>query len=396
MVFFLLFYGDNMQTFEMRKFVAPEFIVGTNVRFLAGQYAHNYGIRKLMIVTDTGVEKAGWVKEIASSLDIEGIKYIIYDKVSENPRDYEVMDASEVYLANECQGLLGIGGGSALDCAKGVGIVATSGKHILEFEGVDKVDVPTPPMICIPTTSGTSSDVSQFAIIRDMQRQVKIAIISKIIVPDVTLIDPLVTTSMDAYVTACTGLDALTHAIEAFSSNGSSVITDNHAMNAMRIIKENLNKAVDSPHDMAARYNMMVGSLEAGLAFSNASLGAVHAMAHSLGGYLNLAHGECNALLLTHVISYNFDNIPERFDKVGEIFDLKLGGMTTKEKKKALLKEIGEFRESVGIHNKLGDLGVKSSDLPILSSNAVLDPCLITNPKSASKADIETIYGEAL
>lgn len=385
-----------MQTFEMRKFVAPEFIVGSNVRFLSGQYARNFGIRKLLIVTDRGVQNAGWIKEICDSLAQEKVEYVVYDKVSENPRDYEVMEGRDFYRSNQCQGLLAVGGGSAIDCAKGIGIVVSSGKHILEFEGVDKVIEAIPPLICIPTTSGTSSDVSQFTIIRDMKRQVKIAIISKAIVPDVSLIDPMVTTSMDPYVTACTGIDALTHAIEAFSSNGSSVVTDNHAMNALKIIKDNLKQAVDHPHDMEARYNMMVGSLEAGLAFSNASLGAVHAMAHSLGGYKDLAHGECNALLLTHVISYNFDNIPERFDIVGKIFGLELKGMTVKEKKKELLKSIGKFRKSVGIHNKLGDLGISGSDLPILSKNAAMDPCLITNPRSASKEDIESIFSEAL
>ncbi len=193
-----------------------------------------------------------------------------------------------------------------MDCAKGIGIVSTNRKNILDIEGIDNVPIPGPPLICIPTTSGTSADVSQFAIINDTVEKRKIAIISKTVVPDVALIDPLTTLTMPAYLTACTGIDALVHAVEAYVSTANSPLLDLHALEAVRLVCTNLPQVLAAPTDLELRGKMTLASLQAGLAFSNASLGAVHAMAHSLGGLLDLPHGECNALLLDHVVNFNY------------------------------------------------------------------------------------------
>ena len=171
-----------------------------------------------------------------------------------------------------------------MDCAKGIGLMVSGGRDVLEYEGVDKVEVPAPPLICIPTTAGTSADVSQFAIINDARRRLKIAIVSKSAVPDLALVDPSTTLSMPPRLTASTGLDALCHAVEAYCSTVSSPMTDLFALRAMRLIGANLQNVLDNPQDMAARENMMLASMYAGFAFSNAILGAVHAMAHGLGG----------------------------------------------------------------------------------------------------------------
>lgn len=211
-------------------------------------------------------------------------------------RDFEIRK----FVAPEY--LFGFG---AIDCAKGIGVASTNRKHMLEFKGVDHVPIPGPPFIAIPSTAGTSADVSQFAIINDTDRRCKFAIISKSVVPDVALIDPTTTTTMDPYLTACTGMDALVHAIEAFVSTAHSPLFDIHALEAIRLVCKHLPFAIRNPQDAEARGGMMLASLEAGLAFSNASLGAVHAMAHSLGGYLDLPHGECNVLLLDHVVAFN-------------------------------------------------------------------------------------------
>lgn len=385
-----------MQTLEMRKFLAPEFIIGLEVRKLAGQYLSNFGVLNCFIVTDPEVRKQPWFQDILASLVERSISYTIFDKVSPNPQDIEVMEGAEIYRKESCRGILAIGGGSPIDCAKGIGIVSSNGGHILDYEGVDEVRVALPPVVCIPTTSGTSADVSQFSIIRDMQRLIKIAIISKAIVPDISLIDPLVTFSMDKYLTACTGLDALTHAVEAFVSNANSPITDNHALHAIALIRDNLKQAVENPRDEQSRYNMMIGSLEAGLAFSNASLGAVHAMAHSLGGYYDFAHGECNALLINHVLNYNFESASERYSQIGQMFDVQLKGMTTNEKRKAVFKAIQNFKNSVGIDYSLSKIGVKPSDTNMLSKYSVKDPCILTNPRSAKSDDIRVIFEEAM
>ncbi|HBD08850.1 MAG TPA: alcohol dehydrogenase, partial [Syntrophobacteraceae bacterium] len=197
---------------ELRKFVAPEIVFGDGALGLIGQCAANLGARKVLLVTDPGVAAAGWVSPVQKSLREEGISCLLFERVTPNPKDHEVMDGAEVYREENCDVIVVVGGGSPMDCAKAIGVVATNDRHVLEFEGVDEVAVPGPPLICIPTTAGTSADVSQFAIITDTARQVKIAIISKALVPDVALIDPVTTTTMSAQLTAATGMDALVHA----------------------------------------------------------------------------------------------------------------------------------------------------------------------------------------
>jgi alcohol dehydrogenase class IV len=252
-----------------------------------------------------------------------------------------------------------------------------------------------PPLICIPTTAGTSADVSQFCIINNTRDKVKISIVSKAVIPDLALIDPTVTGTMDPYLTACTGMDALTHAIEAYVSTGASLITDIHAIAAIRILSCSLIDAVRKPDDIDLRKKIMYGSLEAGLAFSNAILGAVHAMAHSLGGLLDLPHGECNSVLLDHAMAFNFSAAADKYNTIGEAMAIDLRGMNTKDKKKTILSFVSDLRRSVGINRTLGEMGVKAVDIPNLAGKAVKDVCIYTNPRKASKRDIEVIYEEA-
>jgi alcohol dehydrogenase class IV len=381
---------------QLRKFVAPEYIFGVDARRLAGRYAKNLGGRKILVVSDPGVVAAGWTGDVTESLEAVDLPYVLFTAVSPNPRAEEVMAGADLYRAHGCDVIVAVGGGSPLDCAKGIGIVSSNRRHILSFEGVDQVPLPMPPLICIPTTSGTSADVSQFAIITDLQEKIKIAIVSKSVVPDLALIDPQTLTSMDAYLTACTGLDALTHAVEAFVSNAHSPMTDLHALEAIRLVSEHLIASIHNPDDVQLRAEVMLGSLQAGLAFSNAILGATHAMAHSLGGLLDLAHGECNAILLDHVIAFNYAASPERFEKIGAALGLQLAGLSSAKKKQALLNRIREFKSGAGIDRRLGMLGVSRGDLSPLSRKALKDPCLITNPRPAKKRDLEVIYEESL
>lgn len=381
---------------ELRKFVAPEFIFGVGALKLAGRYAKNFGASRILIVTDPGVMAAGWTDRVIENLELEGLSYVIYSGVTPNPRAEEVMRGAEVYKSAGCNLILAVGGGSPMDCAKGIGIVSTNKKHILEFEGVDRVSVPMPPLICIPTTGGTSADVSQFAIISNTQGKIKIAIISKAVVPDVALIDPVTLTTMDPYLAACTGIDALVHAIEAYVSLAHSPITDLHALAAIRLLSSYLLPSLADPDNLHLRSQVMLGSLEAGLAFSNASLGAVHAMAHSLGGLLDLPHGECNAILLEHVMSFNFPKASERFLHIGEAMGLDLGKMNLGEKKAAILVAVTRLKKAVGIEQSLGQKGVHRTDVHALSRKAINDPCIVTNPRRPGQRDIEVIYEEAL
>lgn len=381
---------------ELRKFVAPEFIFGPDALQLIGRYLSNFGAQKVLIVTDQGIIDAGWLAKLTRLIAGEGIESAVFSGVSPNPRDTEVMAGAEFYHREHCDVIVAIGGGSPMDCAKGIGIVSTNRANILSFEGIDNVAVPGPPLICIPTTAGSSADVSQFAIITNTEEKKKIAIISKTVVPDVALIDPLTTITMNPYLTACTGMDALVHAIEAYVSTANSPILDLHALEAVRLCCTNLPKVLEAPDDIVLRSNLTLASLQAGLAFSNASLGAVHAMAHSLGGLLDLPHGECNALLLDHVIGYNFPEAALRYGRIGEAMGLDLKGLQPAEIKRAVLARTRRLRKQLGIHQTLGDRGATLADIPLLARKALKDPCMVTNPRVPNQRDIEVIYEEAL
>lgn len=379
-----------MAHYEMRKFVAPEFIFGIGARHRVGFYALNMQARRVLVVTDPGVTTAGWLAELIENLDESGIPSVVFDAVTPNPKDTEVMAGAARYRDEGCDVIVALGGGSVIDCAKGIGIVSANGGSILDYEGVDRIPRPGPPLICIPTTAGTSADISQFAIINNTGKRYKIAIISKSVVPDVALVDPETTTTMSPYLTACTGLDALTHAIEAYVSTASSPVVDVHALAAIALINAHLPTAIADPGNTEARENMTLASLQAGLAFSNASLGAVHAMAHSLGGYLDMAHGESNALLLDHVIRFNFTAASDRYQRIGTMMGIQAATEQT------LTAAVAALRERCGIRDGLAARGVTRGSIEDLAPHAERDACIFTNPRRASLADIKTLYAEAL
>jgi alcohol dehydrogenase len=381
---------------EMRKFVAPEFIFGAGSRRLAGQYAHNLGGRRVLLVSDPGVIAAGWTGQIAASLEESGLPYVTFSDISPNPRAEQVMAGVQIFAEQQCNLLVAVGGGSVIDCAKGIGIVHSNGGNILQYQGVDQVLQPMPPLICIPTTAGTAADISQFAIVTDRQRRRKVAIISKAVVPDLALIDPETTSSMDPFLTACTGLDALTHAVEAFVSKASSPITDLHALQAIRTIAGHLLPAIHQPDDLDQRTAIMLASLHAGLAFSNAILGATHAMAHSLGGLHDLPHGLCNASVLDRVVEFNFSAAPERFERIAQELGLDLRGLSPNQRKAALVEWLRKLRQAAGVDSSLRLLGVGKDDIFRLGKMAMRDPCMITNPRQPKQRDIEVLYEEAL
>lgn len=379
-----------------RKFVSPKLVFGAGCRHSVGTCAANFGARKVLLVTDPGVQAAGWVDDVQAALERSGIEHCLFAQVSPNPRCEEVMLGAELYRSEGCNAIVAVGGGSPMDCAKGIGIVAAHGRHISEFEGVDMLRVPSPPIILIPTTAGTSADVSQFVIISNQQEQMKFSIVSKAAVPDVSLIDPETTLSMSPFLSACTGIDALVHAIEAFVSTGHGPLTDPHALEAMRLIGGNLIRMIANPGDIQLREQVMLGSMQAGLAFSNAILGAVHAMSHSLGGYLDLPHGLCNAVLVEHVVAFNYDAAPERFKIVAETLGIDTRGLTQRQVRERLVSHLIDFKRAVGFTESLSLHGVNLSDIPFLPQHAMRDPCILTNPRSSTQRDVEVVYAEAL
>lgn len=357
---------------------------------LAGRYALNFGIRNLLLVTDPIVRTMPWFEEICTGLDDAGVAWTLFSDVSPNPRAGEVMHGAEVYADAGCRGILAVGGGSAIDCAKGIGIVSSNHAPVLTFEGVDRVPLPGPPLICVPTTAGSAADVSQFALITDESARLKTAIISKALVPDISLLDPVPLITQPREVTVAGGMDTLSHAIEAYVSNASSAMTDLHALAALDLVVRALPVAAEHPANIEARYRTMLASLHAGLAFSNASLGAVHAMAHAVGGLHDLSHGRANALLLEHVVAYNQPVVAHRYDEINRIM-----GSSGDTDACPLSECIHEFRCSLGMTGTLRATGAMPAEMPVLARRAMADPCMVTNPRRPTEDEIMEVYEAA-
>jgi alcohol dehydrogenase class IV len=381
---------------ELRKFVTPEILHGSGARHMVGRYARNIGAAKVLVVSDPGVVAAGWTGEVLASLEREGLSYHLFTEVSPNPRAEQVQQGVERCLEQGCESIVAVGGGSPIDCAKGIGISLVHHTSILEFEGVDRILHPIPPLICVPTTAGSAADVSQFAIITDTTRHLKISIVSKALVPDLTLVDYDTPRTLTSYLVACSGIDAFIHAVEAFCSNACSVLTDMCALAALSLLWNNLPAALAEPPDEEVRKQVMIGSMEAGLAFSNASLGAVHAMAHAVGGLVDNPHGEADAMLVDHVVAFNYEAAPERFDIIAERLGLEPAGLSAGERRRALLGALRQLKRLLGLDLRMRDRGVTRSDIPMLARSAMADPCMVTNPRRPNLRDVEVMYEEAL
>ena len=292
--------------------------------------------------------------------------------------------------------IVALGGGSVLDAAKGVAVLASNGGRILDYGGIDRVTEPIPPLLAIPTTAGTGADVSQFCVVTDTLRSVKVTIIGRALVPDLSITDPRLLTTMPAELAAATGLDALTHGIEAYVSLAHNPLTDSHALSAVRLVTSTLARTIEQPADLTARREMAQASLEAGLAFTNAILGATHAMSHQVGGLLDAPHGMVNAVLLPHVIRYNARAVPERFTALAAAAGLKVDGVSGEEAAEMLAERVRGLADELGVPPGLGALGVSATDIPRLAGTALQDACLTTNPRSAGADDLATLFKAAL
>lgn len=383
--------------FRLAKFHAPEIVFGVGSLSEAAHAAVRLGARRPFVVTDPGLLAAGWPDELLAQLRDAGLWPRIWYDVTPNPKDHEIEAGFQRYAAEGCDVVLGIGGGSVIDAAKGIALLAANGGRILDYEGIDKIVNPIPPTIMMPSTSGTGADVSQFCIVTDTERRNKITIMGRALVPDVSIVDPRLLTTMPDDLNAATGLDALTHGIEAFVSLAHNPLTDTHALQAVSLVTGNLAHTMYAPDDTAARICMAQGALEAGLAFSNAILGATHAMSHQVGGLLDLPHGVVNGVLLPHVIRFNGAAEPDRFRAIGMAMNLPLHPrMPGEEAAELVATEARRLADDVGVPKGLAELGVSEADLPRLAQLTLADACLTTNPRPATAEDIETLFRAAL
>ncbi|MGA3151514.1 MAG: iron-containing alcohol dehydrogenase [Streptosporangiaceae bacterium] len=381
---------------ELAKFHAPEIVFGPGALAELGHCAARLGARRPFLVTDPGLIEAGWVAEGSAHLREAGLRPAVWHDVTPNPKDHEIEAAFQRYLETGGDVIIGLGGGSCIDAAKGVAILSGNGGRILGYEGVDRVVRPIPPTVMVPATSGTGADVSQFAVITDTKALIKITIISRTLVPEISVIDPRLLTTMPDWLNAATGLDALTHAIEAFVSRAHNPLTDSHALNAARLITRHLLHTQLRPTDSSPRLAMAQGSLEAGMAFTNAILGATHAMSHQVGGLLDAAHGVVNGILLPHVIRFNAQVRPERFVPLAAACGIPADGAPAAEVALMLADRVRALADEVGVPKGLAGLGVTEDVLPRLARSTLKDACLATNPRDANAADIEELFRAAL
>lgn len=360
------------------------------------------GGSKPLIVTDKGITSAGITKEVTDLLDAAEMSYVVFDETIPNPTDTNVHDGVAVYEKEACDSLITLGGGSSHDCGKGVGLVVANGGKIQDFEGVDKSTKPMPPYVAVNTTAGTASEMTRFCIITDTARKVKMAIVDWRCTPGVALDDPLLMMGMPPALTAATGMDALTHAVEAYVSVAATPMTDSAAEKAIELIATHLRPAVANGQDIVAREGMCYAQYLAGMAFNNASLGHVHAMAHQLGGFYDLPHGECNAILLPHVSKFNLIAKMDRFVKIAKLMGENVDGLSPRAAAEKALEAIKTLSTDIGIPAGLIELGkkygkeVKAEDIATMTGNAQKDACGLTNPRTPSDDDVKAIYTAAL
>ncbi|CCO07622.1 iron-containing alcohol dehydrogenase [Desulforamulus hydrothermalis] len=377
---------------ELYKLLLPEIFGGSGCRLLVGQYLRQLAVTRVLLVTDERVWQAGWGQEMHYTLQKEGFHVTVFRRLSSNPRVTEVMAGATCYSEEFCQGILAVGGGSVIDCAKGIGAVVSNGGHVLDYAGINKVLRPLPPLLAVCTLAGSAADISQFAVITDEISRHKYVLVSKALVPDAAFLDqqPLATVpmAMAAYGAA----DILVHAVEAAVSSLASPLTDVFAFQSLRRWSraiENFHKYRESE---TVRGDLLLSSFYAGAAFSNASLGAAHALAHSLGGWLDLPHGQCVATLLSGVVEFNYAAAAARYREVA----VHLGCWRPEQDEglvlPALLQYLHDVRQRLGITtDNLGNLQVQ--EIALLADRAEQDPCLLTNPCWLTRSDLEVCYG---
>ena len=353
---------------------------------------------KPLLVTDKGIVHTGILKQITDILDEAAMEYAIYDETVPNPTDLNVAAGVELYKKEECDSLISIGGGSSHDCCKGIGLVVSNGGKIHDYEGVDKSTKAMPPYLAVNTTAGTASEITRFCIITDSARKVKMAIVDWRITPSVAINDPILMVGMPPALTAATGMDALTHAVEAYVSTGATPLTDACAEKAIKLVSENLRRAVANGSDIHAREGMCYAQYLAGMAFNNASLGHVHAMAHQLGGFYNLPHGECNAILLPHVESFNLISRLDRFVRIAQMMGECTDGLSERAAAELAISAIKTLSKDVGIPTTITELAARyvkaidPRDIPAMVGHAQKDTCAATNPRTMSLEIISQLY----
>ena len=365
--------------------MSSNFFVKSNVTFGSGSLAAlpdiltQMAARKIMVVYDGGVKAAGIAGKVLAVLDAQRQAYVVFDGVLPNPTNALVEQAAELAKREAVSGFLAVGGGSSIDLAKAVNVLMTNPGAIGDYGGIGKVKNNLLPLLAIPTTAGTSSEITNVTALVDTEAKVKYVVIDNRLTPDYVIADPALTVTMPAAVTAATGMDAITHAAESYISGMATPLTEYHSLEALRLLYKNLPKVLADGGDLEAREQMMLGCVIGGFAFSNANLGMVHAIAHVLGARFGMAHGVANAVMLPHVMAFNAAVCPEKMADMARTVGI---GTTGAAEGDALLfaGALGRLTRQAGIGG-LSEQGIREADLPLIAAEALKEPVLSFNPR---------------
>ena len=328
------------------------------------------GLKKMMIVTDKGLMSLNLLDGLFEGLKAEGIDYVVYDKTQPNPSIDNIEEVRSIYLDNGCEGFIAFGGGSPMDCAKAAGArVVRPNKTVQKMRGQLKVIKKLPPFFAVPTTAGTGSETTLAAVVTDTKTHEKYALNDPRLRPGYAVLDPELTVGLPPHITSTTGMDALTHAVEAYIGHSNTKETSAKAEQATKMIFENLETAYNNGSDIHAREQMLLASHYAGIAFTRAYVGNVHAIAHNLGGFYGVPHGLANAIILPYVLDYYGDTAYERLARLSEFAGVAKDGQSDEEKAKAFIQEIRDMNARMNIPDKIDK--IQESDIPTIAQRAL-------------------------
>jgi alcohol dehydrogenase class IV len=352
-------------------------------------------VRRPLVVTDQGIKRSGLLEKVTAPLTQQEISFAVFDSIEENPAAETVMNGAEVYASENCAGLIAIGGGSSIDAAKAIGVVVSNGGNVTDYRGVEKVPKATPPLIAIPTTYGTGSETTSVAVITDRRTLYKFAIISPHIFCASAILDPNLLLTLPRKLGAATGMDALTHAIEAHASLTAHQMTSALALHAIKLIAENLRQAIANDYNLTSTENMMVASTLAGIALSNARLGTVHAMAHPLSGHCGIHHGVACAILLPHVMEFNLGSSPEKFGEIARAMGEMTAGLSVMDAAWKAVEAVRRLSRDVDIPLTLQEVGARLDKLPELVKDSMASGAILVNPRKTNEQDVERLFRKA-
>ena len=362
-----------------------------------GDRAKMLNMYKPLIVTTEGLSKIdnGPVKQTIASLEKAGVDYAVFTGAEPNPKIRNVQAGKKMYQDENCDSIITVGGGSAHDCGKGIGIVLTNGDDISKLAGIETLKNPLPPLMAVNTTAGTGSELTRHAVITNEKTHLKFVVVSWRNIPLVSFNDPMLMLDIPKDITAATGCDAFVQAIEPYVSVDHNPITDSQCKEAIQLIQTALPEVVANGHNIEARTKMVEAEMLAGMAFNNANLGYVHAMAHQLGGQYDAPHGVCCALLLTTVEEYNLIACPERFAELAKVMGFDTTGLTLYEAAQKSIDGMREMCRLVGIPSSIKEIGAKPEDFEMMAKNALKDGNAFSNPRKGTVEDVVKLYQKA-